>query len=153
MKRRHRRGVCNDRFKVRITRLEVEFTRDTTAAGVVPIVAGMVAIVTIGAFYSTRESDMKNVIAKALLVSTIVFASSFANAQSMSSDELAAEIQQQLFLMPNAPETPITAIARDGRIELSGTVESSTIKTEIDQILQDIEGLDMEIIDNNITIE
>jgi|GEM_PF-1732107 len=67
-------------------------------------------------------------------------------------DTQAAEIEQAIALSPDYESEggPISVDAVDGRIVLTGFVSDLQQMNEIEQMLQDMEGLDMDLVDNNI---
>lgn len=64
----------------------------------------------------------------------------------------AAEIEQAIALNPEygADGGKISVDAVEGRIVLTGFVDQLQQMNEINQMLQDMEGLDMDLVDNNI---
>jgi len=64
----------------------------------------------------------------------------------------AAEIEQAIALNPeyNADGGKISVDAADGRIVLTGFVDGLQQMNDINQMLQDMDGLDMDIVDNNL---
>jgi len=93
-------------------------------------------------------------IARTAAVATagVVLLSGVAFAQSTDVEAQAAEIEQAIAVMPeyDSEGGPISVDAVDGRIVLTGFVGSMQQLNEIEQMLQDMEGLDMDMIDNNI---
>lgn len=82
----------------------------------------------------------------------------FADAHSMAiDDDLAAQVQEAIATLPpdNAGTSfgQINAAAEDGRLVLQGLVDSNQAMDQINEVLQDMEGLDMDMVDNNIVVQ
>ena len=82
----------------------------------------------------------------------------FADAHAMMvDDDLAAEVQQAIATLPPDNEgtsfSQIDVMAEDGMLVLSGLVESNTAIDAINQMLQDMEGLDMDKVQNDIVVQ
>ena len=82
----------------------------------------------------------------------------FADAHSMAvDDDLAAKVQEAIATMPPDNEgtsfSQIDVMAEDGMLKLTGLVESNTAIDSINQMLQDMDGLDMDKVENNIVVQ
>ena len=82
----------------------------------------------------------------------------FADAHSMAvDDELAAKVQEAVATLPPDNEgtafSQIDVMAEDGMLVLSGLVESNTALDSINQMLQDMDGLDMDKVQNDIVVQ
>ena len=82
----------------------------------------------------------------------------FAEAHSMAiDDDFAAEVQQAIATLPPDNEgtsfSQIDVAAEDGMLVLTGLVEGNTAMDRINQMLQDMEGLDMEKVRNDIVVQ
>jgi len=74
-------------------------------------------------------------------------------AQMADVEEQAAQIEQELAVLPqyDGHEGPIVVTAtEDGRIELTGMVDDFQQMQEIQDALDGMEGVDMDLVDNNI---
>lgn len=97
--------------------------------------------------------DLRSALAGAALV---VCAGTAHGQDFVIDDELAAQIQQDILLLPNYGEgsdTDISVQAEDGRLTLTGIVNSNQAFEAIDRLLREREGLDMDDVDNNIVMQ
>ena len=82
----------------------------------------------------------------------------FADAHSMAiDDDFAAKVQEAIATLPPDNEgtsfSQIDVAAQDGMLVLTGLVEGNTALDRINQTLQDMEGLDMEKVQNDIVVQ
>ena len=102
---------------------------------------------------------LANVLRNAAAGATLALAASVgvAHAQDLAIDDaLAAEIQQDILLLPSYGEGTAQDIgvqAEDGRLVVTGIVDNNQMFEEIQALLQDRDGLDMDAVDNNIVLQ
>ena len=75
----------------------------------------------------------------------------------MVDDDLAAKVQQEIALLPPDNEgtsfSQIDVMAEDGMLVLTGLVEGNEAMDRINQMLQDMDGLDMDKVRNDIVVQ
>lgn len=97
---------------------------------------------------------LTKVFATSLLGASLLAGNAFAAAH-MEIEQQAAELQQAILLQPKIVDdsAQVTVTVEDGRIVLGGFVASLEEMTVVDQVLKDMEGLDMDMVDNNIIVQ
>ena len=75
----------------------------------------------------------------------------------MVDDDLAAEVQEAIATLPPDNEgtsfSQIDVAAEEGMLVLTGLVDGNTAMDAINQMLQDMEGLDMDKVQNDIVVQ